>query len=348
MISLGINIANASLTLSDLNVDSSGILNLGISNATSINIAKSGVNTIFNGNVGIGTTSPNYTLDVNGTGHFSSTLSPLNITTGNKTVSPSVGLAVANTFTATANNGTGSQWGTAWVVMNTVVGQSSVNELDGFLTLLNHYSGFTLPIWKGIETGGAYVDGVGSVVTNAYGLDTNLPTVTNGGSVGVAAAVHIAEQSTAGIITPYSILSEQVALSKFSGPITSLNTITAQTLVSNDATKPLVRLNNTSTANWDITVDNISGGLTFTRGSTDRLRISNVGNVGIGTTNPGVSNLLELSSTTKGLVLPRMTKVQRDAIASPAAGMTVYQTDNTPGLRVYNGTNWMRFTETAD
>jgi hypothetical protein len=72
------------------------------------------------------------------------------------------------------------------------------------------------------------------------------------------------------------------------------------------------------------------------------------GNVGIGTTKPGASSLMELSSTTKGFVLPRMTKAQRDAIGSPVPGMAVYQTDNTPGLRVYNGTNWMRFTETAD
>jgi hypothetical protein len=43
-----------------------------------------------------------------------------------------------------------------------------------------------------------------------------------------------------------------------------------------------------------------------------------------------------------------MTKTQRDAISSPATGLMIYQTDNTPGLRVYNGTNWMRYTETAD
>jgi len=80
----------------------------------------------------------------------------------------------------------------------------------------------------------------------------------------------------------------------------------------------------------------------------DRMTITSQGNVGIGTTAPGGSNLLELTSTTKGFVLPRMTKAQRNAIGSPVAGMMVYQTDNTPGLRVYNGTNWMRFTETAD
>ncbi len=60
------------------------------------------------------------------------------------------------------------------------------------------------------------------------------------------------------------------------------------------------------------------------------------------------SSILEVQSTTRGLLLPRMTKTQRNAISSPAAGLMVYQTDNTPGLRVWNGSNWMRFTETAD
>jgi hypothetical protein len=82
--------------------------------------------------------------------------------------------------------------------------------------------------------------------------------------------------------------------------------------------------------------------------TSERITVLPSGEVGIGTTNPGSSSLLELSSTTQGLVLPRMTKAQRNAIASPVAGMAIYQTDNTPGLRVYNGTNWMRYTETAD
>ena len=82
--------------------------------------------------------------------------------------------------------------------------------------------------------------------------------------------------------------------------------------------------------------------------SSTRMTIDENGNVGIGIISPGASSILDISSTTKGIVLPRMTKVQRNAIASPVAGMAVYQTDNTPGLRVYNGTNWMRFTETAD
>jgi len=73
------------------------------------------------------------------------------------------------------------------------------------------------------------------------------------------------------------------------------------------------------------------------------------GNIVVGSSMTDVTNgALVINSTTKALVLPRMTKTQRDAIGSPIAGMMVYQTDNTPGLRVYNGTNWMRYTETAD
>lgn len=65
-------------------------------------------------------------------------------------------------------------------------------------------------------------------------------------------------------------------------------------------------------------------------------------------TTPNPAAALEVNSTTKGLLLPRMTKAQRDAIASPVAGLSIYQTDNLPGLRVYNGANWVRYSETVD
>lgn len=48
--------------------------------------------------------------------------------------------------------------------------------------------------------------------------------------------------------------------------------------------------------------------------------------VGIGTTTPDASSLLELSSTSKGLLTPRMTTDQRNAIVSPADGLVVYDT----------------------
>jgi len=61
-------------------------------------------------------------------------------------------------------------------------------------------------------------------------------------------------------------------------------------------------------------------------GSTERMRISGNGNIGIGTDAPLASSILEIASTTKGVLFPRMTTTEISAIASPADGLTVYNT----------------------
>jgi hypothetical protein len=63
--------------------------------------------------------------------------------------------------------------------------------------------------------------------------------------------------------------------------------------------------------------------------------------VGIGTTSPAASAALEVKSTTKGLLIPRMTQTQREAIASPAQGLLVYETDNNKGIWHYDGSSWV-------
>lgn len=65
--------------------------------------------------------------------------------------------------------------------------------------------------------------------------------------------------------------------------------------------------------------------------------------VGIGTTTPDASSILDIESTTAGMLTPRMTQTQRDAIASPATGLLIYQTDNTTGFYYFNGTIWTPF-----
>lgn len=72
----------------------------------------------------------------------------------------------------------------------------------------------------------------------------------------------------------------------------------------------------------------------------ERMRITSEGRIGIGTTNPDASAALELNSSNKGFLIPRMTQTERDAISAPATGLQVYQTDNTPGFYYYNGTAW--------
>lgn len=63
-------------------------------------------------------------------------------------------------------------------------------------------------------------------------------------------------------------------------------------------------------------------------------------NVGIGTTTPASSAQLDISSTTKGLLIPRLTSAQRTAIASPANGLLVYDT-NTNSFWFYKSPAWV-------
>ncbi|MBE9480181.1 MAG: tail fiber domain-containing protein [Bacteroidetes bacterium] len=53
--------------------------------------------------------------------------------------------------------------------------------------------------------------------------------------------------------------------------------------------------------------------------------------------------ILDVKSTTKGILIPRMTYDERNAITSPAAGLLVYQTNNYSGFYFYNGTIWFLF-----
>jgi len=58
----------------------------------------------------------------------------------------------------------------------------------------------------------------------------------------------------------------------------------------------------------------------------DLARVSGTGSFIIGGTTPNASSLLDITSTTKGVLFPRMTTTQKNAIASPASGLVVYDT----------------------
>lgn len=64
--------------------------------------------------------------------------------------------------------------------------------------------------------------------------------------------------------------------------------------------------------------------------------------IGTNANNINSSALLELESTTKGLLLPRMTSAQKNAIISPVAGLQIWCTDcsSTGVMQFYTGTSW--------
>src|SRR5690349_10317760 len=57
-------------------------------------------------------------------------------------------------------------------------------------------------------------------------------------------------------------------------------------------------------------------------------------------TAPHASAMLDIKSTTKGLLIPRMTSLQRLAIPAPAAGLKVFDI-TTASFHYYNGIKWV-------
>ena len=81
-------------------------------------------------------------------------------------------------------------------------------------------------------------------------------------------------------------------------------------------------------------------GLAFRTGNVEAMRISQTSNIGVGTTTPVASALLEMTATNRGILIPRLTTAQRTAIVTPATGLLVY--DSSLNLFYYfNGVIWV-------
>jgi hypothetical protein len=83
----------------------------------------------------------------------------------------------------------------------------------------------------------------------------------------------------------------------------------------------------------------VIGNIIFGTGLTATATTVSTGSIGIGVASPNANAVLDVVSTTKAFMPPRMTTTQKNAIASPTAGMVVY--DSTLNkLCVYGATGW--------
>jgi hypothetical protein len=85
----------------------------------------------------------------------------------------------------------------------------------------------------------------------------------------------------------------------------------------------------------------VTGNTTFTSGLT-ATTISATTKTTIGSEGNISCALLQMASTTQGVLFPRMTNTQRETISSPQPGLFVYCTDFPEGLFMYKSTGWVQ------
>jgi len=235
---------------------------------------------------------------------------------------------------------------------------------------------FTLPnLYHFIAAQGSF--GAGSTITNQYGFfaDSNLTGATNdygfygniasgtgrwnlymngtannylNGNLSIGTIDSTQKLTVAG----NALFDASSARIRLNGGITGTNSGIDWTFDSKTVSFAKIELNYNNRATegllidsgYPITMDFNNGYIKFQQNGSEKARFNENGNLLIGTTTNVASSILTLDSTIKGFLPPRMTATQRAAIASPAEGLVVVQTDGTKGLYLYINAAWHALT----
>ncbi len=174
------------------------------------------------------------------------------------------------------------------------------------------------------------------------GIDAPLTPLHVGGAVAIGEAVN-ATRLTSG--TPGSTgralsLIDAAAVIRVWRRATGGNSATVELAVGDGSDN----ITNTAIRRWDfgVTYNTNRFEFRYLTGTTQvAMSIQSDMRIGIGTQTPHSSAHLEVASTTRGFLPPRMTTAQRDAISAPAEGLTIYNvTDHEP--QFWSGAGWVR------
>jgi hypothetical protein len=181
----------------------------------------------------------------------------------------------------------------------------------------------------GLQAGLGNTSGESNIAVGSYTMQNN---TTGGSNVGIG--VFAGFNQTTG--------SENIFLGRASGQFIA-NGLTALTISANSVFLGARARANADNQTNQIVIGHTAIGLgsnTTVLGNTSTTFGRWFGNLLVGTSTNAASSILTMESTTQGFLPPRMTSTQRDAIASPAAGLVIYNT-TTNLLNVYNGTMWI-------
>lgn len=311
-----------------------------------------------NAQVGINTSTPTSTLDViakNATGSASN-VDGLLVPRVDRLRAQSMSAVPTSTMIYINNAATGTQLGTT-VNVDTVGyyyfnGTAWVKIKSTDTTDLNIYNSNGSLTGNRIVTQGANTLAFTGTVANAFSVDGSTFSVDAANDrVGIGTIApenRFQVVSTGAVSNRYTLFdapssTNQLAITSFrnTSPVATGNYallgFTNAGPTSGGATWGMgsVRTGNTGVSSEEeFFLGNSLGG-----GYLERMRITSAGRVGIGTSTPSASAILDVASTSAGLLMPRMTSGQMNAITTPVAGLQVYNTDENCTF-LYNGSNW--------
>jgi hypothetical protein len=292
-------------------------------NTTGVNNTANGFYALKYNTTGYSNTANgNQALDYNTTGYY-------NTATGN-------GALLFNTtgYSNTAIGVSALYYNTTGI-WNTVTGVSALtnNTTGSNNTATGYYALST-------NTTGSSNTALGYGADVSAGNLTNATALGNGASVTASNTIQLGNASVTDVKTSGTITAGAITIPNTDG--------TANQVLTTDGSGALGWVTNDGSVTNEI--QNIEEVLT-TGNDANGKDIVDLGNVAIGSQSADASALLDVSSTTQGLLPPRMTQVQRNAISNPAAGLIVWCIDcGTNGLfSGYNGTGWadLSLTSTA-
>ena len=232
----------------------------------------------------------------------------------------------ATGISAMENNTTGNEntaSGVSSLTTNTTGGSNTAN---GFSSLAQNSTG----IGNSAQGSGALFNNTTGNFNTALGYqaDVNSGNYYNATAIGYRALATSSQQIRLGNDSVTSLVCKGAYAA----------TTTSSPNLAVDANGQIMR-STVGTANWSLngnsgtvpgtnfigTSDSLP--VTFKTNNQEVARMTGAGQMAVGTTSPDNSALVDMASTTKGVLLPRMNKIALSAIANPADGLLVYCTD---------------------
>jgi hypothetical protein len=248
-----------------------------------------------------------------------------NATIANTTTTPVITIVSAPKLQAARNiNGTAFD-GTSNITITAAAGTLTGTTLSSSITA-SSLTSFGSAIALGTPGSGTLTNCTGlPISTGISGLGTGAATWLATPSSANLASLVTDETGTGALVlanAPTLTGTTNVTSLVASGSIVSSGTMRSSTIYGSLSASGSLNLVATSgvgtTASVNLKVGN--------NGSVTGLTVVNSGAIGIGTTTPDASAITDFTSTTGGVLLPRMTTTQRDAISSPADGLVIYNT----------------------